>query len=193
MARPNTRTFYRYLAKEEGRDKWGGAPTESLRMTYGGQVLLSGRDRREASGRQFHKQLTQDEFRSKGPRDRHGARRWSFRELITESLEPVGVEEVRMAKQMLALRKAPGPDLFPSRLYKQLELLHAYVAAMIHLILKTGYILTGCRTFLMVALNRTGKDPALRESRRPISLSRTFMKIMEAALYTRMIRTIEPQ
>ena len=96
-----------------------------------------------------------------------------------------------MAIHVLALRRAPGADMFHCQLCKRMGCLHSDVAVTIHLILKTGRIPTGCRTSLMVPLKKPGKRPAFRESRRPILLLRTFVKIMEAVPRTRTIRYVE--
>ena len=59
-----------------------------------------------------------------------------FRERIREALEPLTLEEVRMAIANPAQRRGPGPDLFPATPYKKLTGFHAYIAPRVHFIQK---------------------------------------------------------
>ena len=41
--RPNTRPFFDYLAKAEGRKRWGVVPTDSAPLIRNGRVMVSNR------------------------------------------------------------------------------------------------------------------------------------------------------
>ena len=63
------------------------------------------------------------------------------REKIAGEPRQVGAEEVRMAIKALALRKSAGPDVFPTVLYKRIEGPRENIAAILHYIPKTEYVL----------------------------------------------------
>ena len=60
-------------------------------------------------------------------------------------------------------------------------------------ILRTGKLLVGLMRLSPAPLPETGKDPSRCESRRPVPLINTAVKILEGALYQRILPAVETQ
>ena len=114
-----------------------------------------------------------------------------FGEEIKEEPTRATALEVRAAVDDVGINKARGPDLLLAVFSKKMARLREYLGNLMHLILRKGEIPPGfCALFLVPMLKPRG-DPELRESRGPISLLNTVVKILETISYARKIRGAE--
>ena len=100
--------------------------------------------------------------------------------------------EVQKALGDLAVSKAPGPDGYPSEVYKFLPATLSLLTHLINAMVSTGSIPAPLLMVHLAPLDKPGKDPKTCESKRPISLINTLLKLTEAAIYNRVIHGLEP-
>ena len=106
-----------------------------------------------------------------------------FRERLGETYRRVEITEVIKLIDNLPLRRAPGADAISAEIYKKTRALIPYIREVCDSALKTGHFPNALRRVHLIPLLKIGKNPQSQESRRPISLLCTMVKIMENILY----------
>ena len=195
VRRSNTRSFYAYLARSDGRRRWGLTPAESAPFIDGTRVIIHDKEKCEAIARAFYRKMQAPAILDT---ERHHTDRGAyplspFRERLLGVHETVMAVEVAKAIRGMTSGKAPGPDGFPTEIYKNLPALIPVLARLTNLIYATGVFPKLLRRVFLVPLVKPGKDPHKVESRRPISLLCTAVKIIESILYHRMLPLAEPR
>jgi hypothetical protein len=100
-------------------------------------------------------------------------------------------EEVHEAIRGLRVSKVPGPNGVPNRALQHLP--HRAVLILVHVfnaILLTHHFPTVWKHARVISILKTGKDPALPTSFRPISLLDTIGKLFEKILLTRILHEV---
>ena len=194
VSRSNTQSFFAYLAKAEGRKRWGYTPRDSTPLFHNGAYVLSNREKctiiAEAFRDKFKASVDTDAIPLLGQRE--DLPLGPFRQSLTGEPREVTIVEVRRAIRTLAPSKTPGPDGFPGGVYKNLPVLVPHLTRVMNLIYRTGVIPKALRRVHLVPIPKPGRDPHLLSARRPISLLSTAAKVMEAVLYHRMMPVVDP-
>jgi len=100
-------------------------------------------------------------------------------------------EEVQEAIRGLKVNKAPDPNSIPNRALKHLPQRAVSLLVLIfNAILITHHFPTVWKHARVISILKTGKDPALLSSYRPISLMDTFGKLFEKILLARILREV---
>ena len=139
----DTRAFFAYLARKEGRKTWGSAPAHlSPLVDAEGRTVVSHRGKVRPMNGTFRTKLAAPAvINPASVQDNPNLRPLSpFREPIREGFAEVRPVEVRKAIQQLASNRAPGPDGLPSEIYKNLPSLAPYLTALINAIYNTGVL-----------------------------------------------------
>ena len=193
IGRSNTRSLFAYLAKEEGRHKWGLSPADLAPLKLDGQVVVGPRRKCEALAEAFCAKLTapaesqsmhDGTYSSAQPLPR-------FREDLKGTPKPISELGVLKAAKGLAKRKTPGPDGLPVIPFVESPPIRKALVTIYNAIMSTGAVPVGLARIYMVPLLKAGKDPNQCSSRRPISLISTVMKIFEAIIYFRILEITE--
>ena len=193
--RSDTRAFFAYLARAEGRKKRGFVPADSrpLKDPRGG-LAISVRDKialiTASFGERFSAPAVVD--RTLPLTDKNHVPLPPFRREVGESCAPVLISELRLALAHLASGKAPGPDGFPLEVFKRVPSLHPYLLALLNAMFKSGFIPGALRQIYVVSFPKPGKDASIPANRRPISLLNSLIKIAECVVYHRLLPTVEP-
>ena len=95
------------------------------------------------------------------------------------------------AVQGLALSKAPGSDLLPIEVSRHLTAALPLLTQLINGVISTGSIPAPLRLAHLAPIAKPGKDPEACESQRPMSLINAIAKIIEAAVYNRVIHDFD--
>ena len=195
VRKDDTRAFFAYLAKAEGRKQQGFVPTDASPMLdEEGKLVLTPQERVALITRTFRKRfaapaMTNPHLSKKDP---NNVPLPPYRNMKMGSFQPIREQEMILAIEHLSTGKAPGPDGFPVEMYKHLKALRPYLLALLNGIYRTGDIPRELRTIFVVPITKPGKSPKDPGNKRPISLINTTMKILEGILYQRMIPHIEP-
>ena len=120
------------------------------------------------------------------------ATKWKKRRnAITEPFQSFREIEIRKAAEELPKGKAPGPDALPGELFQRLPAILPLLKELATAIVRTGNIPQALRLVHIVPLEKPGKDEQSCESKRPISLINATIKIIEYAVYNRIIHGVE--
>ena len=193
VRRSNTRPFFDYLAKAEGRKRWGAVPTDSVPLFHKGEVIVSNKAKCALLAEAFGRKIGGPAQRGVTDVPRESEPLGTFRQIPGLSHNPITTVEIHRALKVLSPHKAPGPDRFPGIVYKRLTALIPLLRDLLNLIYKTGVIPKTLRRIHLIPVPKPGKDPHQLSSRRPISLLSTAIKLVEAVIYHRIIPAVEPR
>ena len=101
------------------------------------------------------------------------------REIPLRDFEPFSRLEILKAVRSLATAKSPGPDKVPAEVYRELPCMIPAITALITTMVRERTVPRELSEVYVIPLDKPRKDPALCESKRPISLINTLMKIAE--------------
>ena len=113
------------------------------------------------------------------------------REIPLRDFEPFSRLEILKAVRSLATAKSPGPDKVPAEVYRELPSMIPAITALITTMVRERTVPRELSEVYVIPLDKPRKDPALCESKRPISLINTLMKITEIVIYNRIIHKVE--
>ena len=102
------------------------------------------------------------------------------------------LQELIKAINNLPKRKSLGPDGIPAEVFQRITALRPYLLAVMNNMFRTGDIPEQLGLVYVIPSPKAGKDPKLPENKRPISLLNAMVKIMETAIYRRILPKIEP-
>ena len=180
--RNDTRAMFAYLARSEGRKKWGFVPEDSTPLRDStGRLVLTPQEKVSLITNAFRMRFSAPAVlnTSLPATDPNNSPLQPFRRPVGATFRPVQTQEVLLALSNLSEGRSPGPDGFPMELYKRLPSMRPYVVALINSIYLTGYIPLALRSIFVVPLAKPGKDPADPHNKRPISLLNSLIKILE--------------
>ena len=106
--------------------------------------------------------------------------------------QPFHEVEILKAIGDLASSKAPGPDGIPAEVYKGLPSTAHDIARLFTAMVKRRTIPRESLAAHIVPLDKPRKDPPLCAPKRPISLLCVLLKILEGAIYNKVVHAIEP-
>jgi hypothetical protein len=99
--------------------------------------------------------------------------------------------EVQDAIGALKFGKAPGPDGIPNRRLKHLpQSIISLLVVFFNAIILTQYFPNAWKHARVFTIVKTGNDPSLPSSYRPISVLDTFGKLLEKILLSRILRVV---
>ena len=195
IRKDDTRAFFAYLAKAEGRKQQGFVPADASPMLdEHGRIVLTPKEKVALITRTFRSKfaapaITNPQLSKQNP---NNVPLPPYRNKNMGTFQPIREQEMIMAIAHLSTGKAPGPDGFPVEIYKHLTALRPYLLALLNGMYRTGDIPRELRTIFVVPITKPGKSPKDPGGKRPISLINTTMKILEGILYQRIIPRIEP-
>ena len=139
----DTRSFFAYLAKSEGRKTWGFVPADASPLldehqnevaSHSGKLnLITATFRRKfAAPTRVNPQSNST--------DPNGRPLPPFTERMKDSFAPIQPVEMQKAIQQLSSNKAPGPDGVPTDIYTNLPSLLPYLTKLANEIYRTGFI-----------------------------------------------------
>ena len=102
-----------------------------------------------------------------------------FGEMLEGDWDPVEMAEIHKAIANLPQKKAPGADALPAEIYKHIPSLRPYIQEVCNRVIRTGHFPKALRRILVIPILKEAKDAHLANSRRPISLICTMVKIVE--------------
>ena len=139
----NSRQIYAYLAGAEGRKIGGTEPSDLYPIVHEGVTYAKIREKGEVVALAFHKKLSA--INEHGD-ERDSTAYWGelplppFRESIETDHSTVLRVEIEKAISFMSLKKSPGPDLLPAALYRNIEIMKVYTAAIVDYIIRSGKI-----------------------------------------------------
>ena len=104
---------------------------------------------------------------------------------------PITPEEVSLASKDLPGNKAPGPDKYPSEIYKNCTAIGGTLAELFTKMAEWDCVPAPARRFYIVPLDKAGKDPRKCADKRPIALLSPMMKLLELILARRLLPKLE--
>ena len=185
VRRSDTRAFFAYLTRAEGRKRRGCVPADSrpLKDPRGGLVIST-----SSFGERFSAPAVVD--RTLTLADRNHVPLPPFRRVVNGPHESVLMSELRLALAHLASGKAPGPDGYPLEVFKRLPSLHPYLLALLNAMFRSGLIPGGLRRIFVVSFPKPGRGASAPANRRPISLLNSSIKIAECVVYHRLLPVV---
>ena len=196
VRKDDTRSFFSYLAKSEGRKQQGFVPADASPMlNEAGKLILTPREKVILITKTFHKKFSAPaRINPQLPKENpNNIPLEPYRKKQMGPCQPIRLQEMLLAIAHLPTGKAPGPDGFPVEIYKHLPVLRPYLLALLNAMYETGEIPKELRRIYVAPITKPGKAPRDPNSKRPISLINTIMKIMEGILYQRLLPIIEPK
>ena len=130
----DTRAFFAYLAKAEGRKQQGFVPADASPMIdERGNMVLTPHEKVELISRTFSRRfaapaVTNPSLPAQNP-DNVPLR--LFRNEEMGQHRPIRLQEMLLAIAHFPNGKAPGPDGFPVEIYKRLNTLHPYILTLL--------------------------------------------------------------
>ena len=189
--RNDTRAFFAYLARAEGRKRKGFVPADSrpMRDPRNGSLVVTPLGKvaliTSAFGERFSAPaVVNPSLQLDNPNNLPLP---PYRRQVEGQFERVSLPELKLALSKLSSGKAPGQDGFPVEMFKRLPVLWPYVLALINAIYNTGQIPGGLRSVIIVSFPKPGKDSSDPANRRPISLLNSIVKLLECVIYHRLL------
>ena len=204
----NVSAFFRFLAKEDGRQSRQKlfscmAPLKDLQgvrhftLSQKCKLMADFLQNKLAPKNEKSSQLGVDR-ESEGLRDGKLAKKKRVskklppklglrRKGIPTTFDKFSLMEVHKAVHGMSKRKAAGPDGFVIEVYQNLPGILAPLRQLFNLIMDTGSLPLPMLKLHIVPLDKPLKDPEECSSKRPISLLNTLSKVLESMVLTRMI------
>ena len=192
----DTRAFFAYLARSEGRKQQGFVPADSAPMrSENGELVLTGPEKVGLLTRALRRRFSAPAMLNPLlPRDDpNNVALPPYRKRMTGICEPIRAVEVKKALLSMAGGKSPGPDGLPVEIFQKITSLSPYLLKLLDAVYRTGHLPLEMRAIHIVPLVKPGKDPSDPNSSRPISLLNSITKILECIMYNRILPLVEPK
>ena len=156
--RRDTRAFFAYLAKMEGRKECGFVPADTTPLLDDkGCEVVANRDKVSLLTETFRRKFAAPIVNNPAlpATEPNHCPLPPFRERIQDQFTPVRLIKVRKAINQLSSNKAPGPGGIPVELYKNLPSCLPYLPRLVNEMYRSGFTPHKLRAILMVANSPT--------------------------------------
>ncbi|KAJ5091031.1 hypothetical protein N7532_009715 [Penicillium argentinense] len=107
-------------------------------------------------------------------------------------MEMITEHEIEVALKRMASWKAPGPNALPVVVWQQIwPTVKQWVVEIFQASLRLSYFPSDWKVAKIVVIPKSGRDPSLPKSYRPISLLATLGKVLEAVVANRISALVE--